>query len=406
MNSMSLPNYPYKISPSDFDSEPKVHSSFPFISSTLKSYLDSTKAEIGERVDRWDMYKRYTNPHEYVHTVVPGTRNAVCRKHTISRAFFKLHEILIDCSFNLKDAAQPSRTFHLAEGPGGFIEAVRTLRQQSEHPSDIHVGMTLVEDGNGSVPGWSRLQNYLSRNPTIKIEVGKTGTGDLLEPSNLMYCHHKYENTMELITGDGGFDFSGDYNRQEIQSLPLLLAQVFYAVSLQRHGGTLVVKVFDMFSHLSVDIAFLLNSLYKVVCVHKPYTSRSANSERYLVCRGFRLRETKSLTMVFHDVLLRMQADEGKPPSRLFSFPIPRYFLDKLQEVNAAFGQQQIENIKSTLGLIRNPDPDRLDQLKKSGIHRCVVFCQKYDLPHGKQSPAQNVFLTKFPDPVYDEQPT
>ena len=175
---------------------------------------------------------------------------------------------------------------------------------------------------------------------------------------------------------------------------------------MQRHKGMMVVKVFDMFSRLSVDIAFLLNSLYQKVCVHKPYTSRSANSERYLVCTGFRLKDTEALTAVFSKILARMKENSNSPPHSLFPFPIPRFFLDKLQEINAAFGQQQIENIKTTLSLIHNPDPDRLEQMKKSGIHRCLIFCQKYNLPHGKQISNQNMFLTKFPDPVYDEQPT
>ena len=32
---------------------------------------------------------------------------------------------------------------------------------------------------------------------------------------NLLYCFEKYGNSMDLITGDGGFDFSIDFNKQE-----------------------------------------------------------------------------------------------------------------------------------------------------------------------------------------------
>jgi 23S rRNA U2552 (ribose-2'-O)-methylase RlmE/FtsJ len=409
MNSLLLPKYPYIIPPSAIatDVRPTVpDDEVPCVSATLKGYLDATKRDIGTKLGEWDCFKRYTNPHEYVHTMIPGMRSSVCRRHTISRAFFKLHEILTDHGILMDGDAAPYRSFHLAEGPGGFLEAARSRRQPHENENDQHVGMTLVDGADDAVPGWGKLQSYLARNPTASVELGESGTGDLLDPANLKSCFTKYGSSMDLVTGDGGFDFSADYNKQEHQSLPLLLAQISFATAIQRHGGTFVVKVFDMFSRMSVDIAFLLNSLYDEVHIHKPLTSRCANSERYLVCRGFRVRDAGPYAQVFHKLLSEMEKNPGCLPTSLFAFPIPRLFLDKLQEINAAFGQQQIENIKTTLSLIRVPDADRIEQLRKTAIHRCVTYCQKYDLPHGKQTPTHNVFLTKFPTTVYGEQST
>ena len=39
---------------------------------------------------------------------------------------------------------------------------------------------------------------------------------------------------MDFITGDGGFDFSIDFNKQEISISKLLFAQVIYAIVLQK----------------------------------------------------------------------------------------------------------------------------------------------------------------------------
>ena len=38
---------------------------------------------------------------------------------------------------------------------------------------------------------------------------------------------YKYKNSMDVITADGGFDFSVDFNNQEQLAFRLILTQVF-----------------------------------------------------------------------------------------------------------------------------------------------------------------------------------
>jgi 23S rRNA U2552 (ribose-2'-O)-methylase RlmE/FtsJ len=340
----------------------------------------------------WDTYKKYTNPYEYIHTNVPTTKQSICKYRPISRAFFKLNEIINDMGLFDDAEDRPVRTFHLAEGPGGFIEAVALLRDRN--PEDEYTGMTLLNEEDENVPGWDKVQTFLAKTPTVKLELGATGTGDLLEPENLKHCYMKYKNTMDLITADGGFDFSKDYNRHEDELTRLLLAQVFFGVAMQKKGGHFVLKVFDMCTQVSIDVAFLLNSLYEEVYVVKPHTSRYANSERYLVCKGFSLAQTEAYGIRFYQILTQLHGCPRRMIS-LLSFPIPSHFLDKLQEINAILGQQQIESIKTTLALIRSRDNERIEQLRKSAIHRCLAYCQKHNLAHHKAPPQHNVFLTK-----------
>ena len=97
MNTIHLPNYPYCILPSEINSVSSVCDSDTlraFLSPSLRSYLNACKQDIGTELSKWDIFKRYTNPYEYVHTLIPGSRNAVCRDHPISRAYFKLFEII------------------------------------------------------------------------------------------------------------------------------------------------------------------------------------------------------------------------------------------------------------------------------------------------------------------------
>ena len=52
---------------------------------------------------------------------------------------------------------------------------------------------------------------------------------------------------MDLITADGGFDFSLDFNNQEIIITKLLFAQMTYALLMQKQGGSFILKIFDTF---------------------------------------------------------------------------------------------------------------------------------------------------------------
>ena len=49
---------------------------------------------------------------------------------------------------------------------------------------------------------------------------------------------------MEIITADGGFDFSIDFNKQETLSIKLIFCQICYAIALQKSGGTFILKIF------------------------------------------------------------------------------------------------------------------------------------------------------------------
>ena len=47
------------------------------INKTLHKYLNALKAQIDEREPAWDKFKKYTNPYEFIHTIVPNTRQSI-----------------------------------------------------------------------------------------------------------------------------------------------------------------------------------------------------------------------------------------------------------------------------------------------------------------------------------------
>ena len=49
------------------------------INETLHQYLSSMKESINDVPEQWDRFKKYTNPYEFIHTAVPGTKTAVAK---------------------------------------------------------------------------------------------------------------------------------------------------------------------------------------------------------------------------------------------------------------------------------------------------------------------------------------
>jgi 23S rRNA U2552 (ribose-2'-O)-methylase RlmE/FtsJ len=358
-----------------------------YVSLTLNSYLNNIKKQIDENYDNWDFMKRYTNPYEFIHTVIPNTKLSVSKMKPLSRSFYKMVEMVnMFRLFNDFDE-NPINTFHLAEGPGGFIEATQHLRKNS---SDKYYGMTLMDD-DPNIPGWKKSNHFLETHKNVEIERGVTGTGNLMEVDNLKYCNEKYKNTMDIITADGGFDFSIDFNQQEILATNLLLAQVSFAISMQKVGGHFILKIFDIFTKTTCDIMYLLSSLYKQVYIVKPNTSRLANSEKYIVCKGFKQYPEKLINNIIrkYEKLKTSEFISGILPVRLDYF-----YLNKIEEYNAIFGQQQIENITHTLNLIscKNKN-EKIEALKKNNIQKCTYWCEKNNIVHNKNLASTNIFI-------------
>jgi len=362
------------------------------ISNSLSHYLYGIKTRLDAHENEWDIFKKYTNPYEYIHTIVPFKKKSISVYKPLSRSYFKMIEILN--TFNVTFGAKPIHSFHLAEGPGGFIEALCNIRKNKR---DVYIGMTILDDFNDTnIPGWKKSEAFLKNNENVFIECGEDNTGNILSLENFEYCKKKHGSSMDFITGDGGFDFSMDFNKQEISIAQLLFAQVCYALVLQKKGGTFVLKLFDSFMQHTVDILYILSSFYDKVYLIKPQTSRYANSEKYIVCKDFLFSNHEH----FYPFLYRtfesmMSVSESKYIQRFLNIPLSYYFLSKLEEYNSIFGQQQIENIHFTTSLIEiKQKQEKIDGLIKTNIQKCIQWCKKNNVEANNYT-SNNMFFSE-----------
>ena len=478
----------------------------PYVSASVYSHLCDIKEQIEKYQEQWDNSKKFTNPYEYIHTNIAGNKTNISKLRPLSRSFYKMIEIMTGNGIlhkypvtSVPDYKMGINTFHLAEGPGGFIEAISYLRgaeynkvrgsalppsspspspidgsaaasavqilkrntdfhdeymKEMEHMklsrrifenskqhtsnstssssidahahahppiygNDRYYGMTLVND-DPICPGWKKTRTFLDHNPNVIIETGEDKTGNLISLENFRYCAAKYKNKMDIVTADGGFDFSVDFNNQENIATQLILSEVFYALALQKQGGTFILKIFDVFHKPTIDILYLLSYYYTNVTIMKPYTSRVANSEKYVICQGFKIADSAQIIQQFCDIfpsiIMIQKVDQDDTASAddtasdgdgtgtgdaSLSSLIPRehdlYFLNKIEELNAMISYQQIENITSTLAIITNhKNAEKLEQYKKTNVGKCIAWCEHYGIPYHKQNvllQTTNIFL-------------
>ena len=138
--------------------------------------------------------------------------------------------------------------------------------------------------------------------------------------------------------------------------------------------------MFDTFSSLSIEILYLLTYLYENVYISKPLSSRPANSEKYIVCTNFKM--VPNIDSLIQNIFEKYYLIKQTTVKSIINMEISNCFIDKIKEINAIFGQLQIENIMNTLTYIQDKNKNEKQELyKKSYLNKCIKWCKKYEVP-------------------------
>ena len=71
-------------------------------------------------------------------------------------------------------------------------------------------------------------------------------------------------------------------------------------------------------------------------------------------------------------------------------------FKISIAEVNSILGNQQIENILTTLRFIENKERkgEKINTIRTGNIQKCISWCVKNKIPHYKTGNTGNIFMT------------
>ena len=138
----------------------------------------------------WDCVKKITNPFELIYiTNRYNKKNSISLYDPLSRSYFKMIEMLHEFLSDIHPSKNKTnlKTLHLAEGPGGFMEAFINYR---ENNNDIYYGMTL-KSVNNNIPGWHKSNYFINKHTNLNIISGIDNMGDLYNIYNHYYVMNR-----------------------------------------------------------------------------------------------------------------------------------------------------------------------------------------------------------------------
>ena len=305
----------------------------------LKEQIDNTE-------DDWDKMKKLANPYELVHSsnIKEKREKSISLYNPLSRSFFKLTEIIYKYDILKDKKNKPINMFGIAEGPGGFLESFYMYRKYMNN--NIHNikdninGITLYPN-NKYIPSWNKIND--------KFTSIKTIYGNIYQKNIINSIQQKFNEKCFLVTADGGFDYSVDFNNQELNSSKIILAEIILCFKIQEIGGTFIIKFFDFFNSITIKLLYIIYMNYDNTEIFKPLTSRPANSEKYIIARGFKGISNKLLEKL-ENILYNWE--DNKIHYDIIGLNIHNDFYKHINTYNIEFVENQIKYIKNTLELI------------------------------------------------------
>jgi 23S rRNA U2552 (ribose-2'-O)-methylase RlmE/FtsJ len=338
------------------------------------------KEEIREldKEHKWELAKKMVNPYELVYTHdderLPPSLSL---EYPLSRSFFKMIEILnVSQFFEIVGKEHNNiRSVHVAEGPGGFIQALHNRAEVKNKTITNSFAMTL-KPTNPHVPGWKKATQFLQKYKQVKIHYGADGTGNIYTNENQESFIQFTNPKAHIFTADGGFDFSVDYSLQEQRVFHLLICSITIGLRTLVKGGYFVLKLFDCTSPNTKSLVLILSRCFSDWTLYKPAMTRPCNSERYFIGRGFYGNNADHIVKCLLEI--QQHSANGKYP--LFK-PGILSEIKFLEKHIATTTNLQIDAIKLAISLIKNQeDWWKLWYIKclKKSLSWCEMFKVSY----------------------------
>ena len=158
-----------------------------------------------ENTESWDKMKKIGNPFELIYTTYNKKRknDSISLYTPISRSYFKIWEIFYNFDlFKYFDIKNDSFIFgHLAEGPGGFMEASFNykLMKSNNIKNDKFYGITLKAT-NDHIPDFNKIKKlFVNNHENININYGNLYIIDDIKE----YINNFKEKKANLVTAYG-----------------------------------------------------------------------------------------------------------------------------------------------------------------------------------------------------------
>tara|TARA_B110000908_G_scaffold53834_1_gene65617 strand:+ start:11950 stop:12972 length:1023 start_codon:yes stop_codon:yes gene_type:complete len=221
----------------------------------------------------------------------------------ITNAWLKTYELL----WSIKDSLPVEGTykaFFNANAPGASTLAAKYFFKQQTKldfdwvASSYMGGDTTLDDTYGLIK--SNKEKWL---------MNDTNNGDVRSVANLEDFVDRV-GKIDLYFSDIAIDIGNDYSNEELMEMHEVLGQNITGLCTLATGGTMIVKQRSFLLPFNVWMISYMSNLFEQFEIHKPTTSRSYNSEVYLVGTGF-MGLTEDRCVFLKDLLHNFSRDKA-----------------------------------------------------------------------------------------------
>ena len=340
---------------------------------------------------------KIVNPFEFIHTNVPGSCLSVSKVKPDSNIFFELMEVFQICnitdilSLNLSTSKLPNLSAFMIDKGHSLNTIFQSQREiiKSECVK-TQINIAHLTSNNSSTIDLLNMLREDNDDVIIDIEFDYKNVYNnfIQNPSPSM-------GKIDLFI----FEFKEtDYTNinQYIKNMILVL---YIIVNNQSNLGTSIIKIDNIFYKSIVDILFVFSAIFEKVFLIKPSISKITKGDRFIVCKNLN-SDVISQTQLLHQMnthFKNIMLDNSFLNSNIHSIidnVIPYYFSNKIEESNAVIGQQQLEAYDQIINIFKNKNKeDKIEILKRNHIQKCILWCEKNQLPHNKFTDRVNIFL-------------
>ena len=366
-----LKNYDIKINISQNYPEHYINNNYILLLNNIKNKVCT--------YSNWYIYRKLFTSLLFLNYYYNKINIGIFKKSVLSRSYFKMIEMHNDyniCKMNLPTI----KVAFIAEAPGGFIEAFNKIRIKY---NDICYGISLLDNNINNIPSWYNLKKKMKYNSNLKLLYGNDNTGNIYKLINIFnFINNIGVNSCDIVTADGGFDFTNDYINQEYNFTRLFFCEIVLALNLQKLGGNFIIKCFDLTNILSIKIFYILCHYYDKIIITKLNTSRKTNSERYIICKNFKSYVEPKIMKKLYKIILNWDyyITNNNKIIDVFDFTVNKHFLSKLEEYNSWFFIKQLDIYNYIININNNIHNslinDIIKQIITENIEKCISFCK------------------------------
>ena len=268
----------------------------------------------------------------------------VSPERSMTNAWFKCWEMIH--VFQLVPHQGHIKLFCNAELPGAFLFALNHYIKTKTRTTYDWVANSLYPS-DGSILGdeFGLVRRYQDR-----WMMSREHNGDVIQAVMIQRMEDRCQRSVDLYTSDIGIGMDHEtFLKQEEMEAPLNLGQIICGMRTLREGGHLVCKTFMFFSPFSMSLLYLTSQCFDEFCVYKPETSRAANSEVYLVGKGYHWNDD-ILAKLMHTLTTWDAAYMNE-----YMVPVPEdFYLTMVLALNRIYRRQMRyirQNIETVQGL-------------------------------------------------------